>query len=120
MTKQMPNPDNGRPGCHDLAISYIKANQELHGGIALIPDLLKRQAFGLERYGTPLQAFNGTNQGLQMYEELLDGIAYAIARIEECRERRDPREIDWSIALEMTVATADLVKSILDKENVGL
>ena len=37
----------------------------------------ERRRQGIERYGTPLQAFNGRDIRMDLFQEVLDGIAYA-------------------------------------------
>jgi hypothetical protein len=49
----------------------------------VIEDLLERRRIGTERYGTPLQAFNGRNALVDFYQELLDGVQYVRQVIEE-------------------------------------
>lgn len=43
----------------------------------VIADLVKRREVGIERYGTPLQPWNGRDPVRDLYEELLDGACYA-------------------------------------------
>lgn len=42
----------------------------------VIADIEKRRALGIERYGTPLQAFNGRDAMRDLYEELIDAVLY--------------------------------------------
>ena len=51
----------------------------------VIADIERRRAVGIERYGTPLQAFNGRNALIDAYEEVLDLACYLRQRIEEER-----------------------------------
>lgn len=51
--------------------------------LAVRRDLQARVAVGIERYGTPLQAFNGRDADRDAYEETLDLIMYLAQRIEE-------------------------------------
>lgn len=39
-------------------------------------DLDEREKVGIQRYGTPLQAFNGRDALRDLYEELLDACCY--------------------------------------------
>lgn len=55
----MPVPTGG-PSMHDLVIQDLKA----------------RKQFGEERYGTVLQAHNGRDALLDLYEELMDALVY--------------------------------------------
>jgi hypothetical protein len=49
----------------------------------VIADMQARDAIGRERYGTPLQAFNGRDPLVDAYQELLDGAVYLRQAIEE-------------------------------------
>lgn len=42
----------------------------------VIADMRDRDQLGRERYGTPLQAFNGRDAMVDLYQELLDAVAY--------------------------------------------
>jgi hypothetical protein len=42
----------------------------------MIADVEARKAIGIERYGTPLQAFNGRDVLQDLYEELIDAATY--------------------------------------------
>jgi hypothetical protein len=69
--QRMPVP-NGRPSVQGMVID----------------DLTTRLRVGVERYGTPLQAFNGRDALRDAYEEALDLACYlrqAIAEREELR-----------------------------------
>ncbi len=46
-------------------------------------DLEMREILGTQRYGTPLQAYNGRDGLRDLYEELLDGACYARQLMEE-------------------------------------
>lgn len=43
---------------------------------AVIEDINERKKVGIERYGTPLQAFNGRDALLDAYEEAIDLTMY--------------------------------------------
>ena len=49
----------------------------------VIEDMKERDKVGRERYGTPLQPFNGRNSLLDWYQELLDATVYCRQAIEE-------------------------------------
>lgn len=49
----------------------------------VVDDLAQRMAHGIEKYGTPLQAFNGRQAIVDLYQELLDAACYARQIIEE-------------------------------------
>jgi len=42
----------------------------------VVADMSARNALGVERYGTPLQAFNGRKALQDVYEEALDMVVY--------------------------------------------
>jgi hypothetical protein len=46
-------------------------------------DIQERKRIGTERYGTPLQPFNGRNGLVDLYQELLDATQYIRQVIEE-------------------------------------
>lgn len=49
----------------------------------VIEDMKARDRTGRERYKTPLQAFNGRNALVDLYQEILDAAVYARQAIEE-------------------------------------
>jgi hypothetical protein len=53
----------------------------------VVGDITRRKAVGIQRYGTPLQAFNGRDALRDAYEEALDLAIYLRQVIEE-REAR--------------------------------
>jgi hypothetical protein len=46
-------------------------------------DMVARDKLGRERYGTPLQPFNGREPLIDLYQELLDAVAYCRQEIYE-------------------------------------
>lgn len=52
----------------------------------VIEDMQKRDNTGFKKYGTRLQAFNGRNSVIDIYEELLDAVVYMKQQIEEKKE----------------------------------
>jgi len=63
------------PAIIDLVIKDIGNFGESDYTI-LIPHLRDRMAFGLAKYGTPLQKSNGRDHRHDSFQELLDAIAY--------------------------------------------
>ena len=51
---------NDRPAIQDLVLA----------------DVAERKRIGIERYGTPLQGFNGRDALVDLYQELLDACVY--------------------------------------------
>lgn len=49
----------------------------------VMEDMKARNQFGIEKYGTPLQAFNGRNALKDAYEEVLDLAVYLRTAMEE-------------------------------------
>jgi hypothetical protein len=49
----------------------------------VVADMQARDAVGRERYGVPLQPHNGRDALRDLYEELLDAVAYARQAIYE-------------------------------------
>lgn len=49
----------------------------------VIEDMKERNKIGIEKYGTPLQANNGRNALVDVYQELLDAAVYIKQRIIE-------------------------------------
>lgn len=49
----------------------------------VIADFRERERVGIERYGTPLQAHNGRDAMVDLYQELQDACAYIRQKIEE-------------------------------------
>jgi hypothetical protein len=53
---------------------------------AVVADIEARKAVGIERYGTPLQAFNGRSSLRDAYEESLDLVMYLKQMQQEAHE----------------------------------
>lgn len=49
----------------------------------VIADIEERRRVGIQRYGTPLQTFNGRDALIDLYQELLDAAMYTRQLIEE-------------------------------------
>ena len=56
---------------------------------AFVNDCAERNQIGIAKYGTPLQTGNGRDCDRDLYQELLDGIAYAYQGILESLAARD-------------------------------
>jgi hypothetical protein len=69
----MPDDLRQRPGDQPLPAEGQENVQD-----ALIEHIKQRRALGVQRYGRPLQTFNGRNAVLDLLEELLDGATYAM------------------------------------------
>lgn len=53
----------------------------------VVRDLNARKEFGVAKYGTPLQAFNGRNALQDAYEEVLDLACYLKQKLEETNQQ---------------------------------
>lgn len=87
-----PLPAAGRgPLSHDLVIGSFRRS---YSGSAMLEtvcaEVEERRQLGISRYGRPLQAHNGRDALLDMYQELLDGLAYGATAITE----GTPRGVD--------------------------
>jgi hypothetical protein len=51
----------------------------------VVEDILSRKQMGIEKYGTPLQAFNNRSASQDAYEETLDLANYLKQKLEEER-----------------------------------
>lgn len=57
----------------------------------VVADMQERDRVGRERYGTPLQAHNGRDALVDLYQELLDAVVYLRQVIEERKDERAER-----------------------------
>jgi hypothetical protein len=70
---------NDQRSCHDLAIEWIEAHfDDDHAQRVLVEALRARKLFGLAKYGTALQAYNGRDPRQDAFAEALDLIVYAV------------------------------------------
>lgn len=90
MTDQhQPDPTpNVNPPCWEAVLADLRTNKRWRdqppGLVDLLAvDALERDAVGRERYGTPLQSFNGRDALRDLYEELLDASVYAMQAQQE-------------------------------------
>jgi hypothetical protein len=73
--------------------STLMGDDELAARYApVIADMEARDRLGRERYGTPLQPFNGRDALRDLYEELLDASAYAMQVSMEAPAREAQRQ----------------------------
>lgn len=74
-----PKPVPGGKSVHDRAIAdALRYGYNWLGAI-----LRSRRAFGIAKYGDPLQSGNGRNPYLDAIEELADAVAYLSQAVEE-------------------------------------
>lgn len=53
----------------------------------VLEDMEARREMGIDKYGTPLQAFNGRKPLVDLYQELLDAVVYIKQKILEDEEK---------------------------------
>jgi len=82
-----PPPEDDKPKIRVLDINVPEPPPKKNDGVAIwdlvIADMRERNRFGIEQYGTPLQAFNGRNALIDAYQEALDLVVYLRQKIEE-------------------------------------
>ena len=88
----MPTPNDGEAVWPKVieAAARLRDSATLDGNAeaaarfaSIIADMEARDRIGRERYGTPLQPFNGRDARRDMYEGLLDASAYAMQDLME-------------------------------------
>lgn len=82
MNDQPAPTTNGHPFVQDVVLNELRAYviPQLKHRARLIVDIEERKAIGIERYGTPLQPFNGRDPLVDCYQELIDAAQYAKQR----------------------------------------
>jgi hypothetical protein len=68
-----------RPGDQPLPVPNERPDVQSQ----LIEHIRGRRNLGIQRYGTPLQPFNGRDAGQDLLDELLDGATYAMQLVIE-------------------------------------
>lgn len=81
-TQPPPQKNEGRPIWLKVIADVEEAAGENHPVIA---SMRARHEMGIRKYGTPLQAHNGRNPFQDLFEEVLDALAYATQVLEEDR-----------------------------------
>jgi hypothetical protein len=87
-----------RPGDQPLPTEGQESVQD-----ALIAHIEKRKALGIQRYGRPLETFNGRNAPQDLLEELLDGATYAMQIAMEIAATQ--KRINEALAKHLTAST---------------
>lgn len=87
MDDSQPVPKPGTVGIVDWIIKEYNLEKDKDGTPwARIRDMLiQRRAFGVEKYGLPLEAHNGRNPIKDLEEEIVDGFQYCEQAIIEAR-----------------------------------
>ncbi|MEU9405669.1 hypothetical protein AB0E08_08180 [Streptomyces sp. NPDC048281] len=74
-----PLPTEGGESVQDALIQHILSHPRLGAGAhALAAKIGERRSLGIQRYGRPLQTFNGRDAVQDLMDELLDGATYAM------------------------------------------
>lgn len=92
---------------HEPCWAYLlrKRASELAGHDMLVADIQERDRSGREKYGVPLQPFNGRNPVVDLYQELLDAVVYCTQCLQEA---------------EMSVVGGDLPARAVHRERIFL
>lgn len=77
----------------------------------IVADMIARDEMGRRKYGTPLQAGNGRDALQDLYEELLDAVAYTKQAI---LERNEAKRITNGLA-ERVAAQSELLSKRAEK-----
>lgn len=86
------------PGMHDLVTEELFADRVSTERL-VAEDLAARKQFGLAKYGTLLQAFNGRDALMDAYQETLDQVVYLRQVVEEAPDAFIRRAYYESLAL---------------------
>lgn len=118
---------NDYPSMHDMVIRDLLSRDprwDLSYGTGrhirdrVTADLNDRKAFGLAKYGTVLQPFNGRDSLRDLYDELMDAAVYARARLFEAGEH----SLEWMILAEVyedVVSNLVKVRRLRDANSVA-
>lgn len=98
-TQGLPTP-NDRESIHDMMVEDAKSmfGQKTPAVLLIAERAEKRKALGIERYGTPLQAFNGRRAVVDALEEAHDLAVYLRQWVEEIEELGGTDTSDWTDA----------------------
>jgi hypothetical protein len=77
-------PPAGHPGPRDRGRAFLLEGPNVE---RIVKDLADRKEFGIRKYGTALQAFNGRRPIVDAYQEVLDAANYLKQMYEEAKER---------------------------------
>jgi hypothetical protein len=78
---------NRRPAIQDFVIADVRSFLVGKNVERIVKDLADRKEFGIRKYGTPLQAFNGRRPIVDAYQEVLDAANYLKQAYVEAKER---------------------------------
>jgi hypothetical protein len=105
----------------ELVIRYVNDNYEADDVLA---DMRERDKLGRERYGKPLAANNGRKHLVDCYQELLDGVVYLCAYLDErgidpdgMRQATNKRELTKADELALGLFK-DQIEALIDLREV--
>jgi hypothetical protein len=114
---------NDQRSCHDLAVEWIETNfDDSHEQRVLVEALRARKLFGLAKYGTTLQAFNGRDPRRDAFDEALDMIVYAVQFETEEWDRvthGEPRQATQSGAMALLAQAIDMGLTLAAVQPMG-
>ena len=104
---QAPPIPNDEPAVWPAVIGNLLANTP-QGTLALsvATDMADRDQMGFERYGTHLQPYNGRDNLLDAYQELLDASVYLKAHLLEEHDSEVARAYQSVLGLIITIKAA--------------
>jgi hypothetical protein len=70
-----PPVKNDQPAVADM-LARVMSQWGFREYALIAQDILKKKEFGVRKYGTPLQPFNGRRPLVDVYQELLDALQY--------------------------------------------
>ena len=89
LSKYEPPPkSNDLPAVWELVQADIKATLSEQQAASILKDMRDRDESGRAKYGVPLQPFNGRNQLIDAYQELLDFVVYMRTAIYEAETNK--------------------------------
>lgn len=88
-----------------------------HPGIMkqVIKDLEDRERFGIEKYGIPLQPFNGKKALVDAYQEAIDLVVYLRQKIEEDQHKKTDLMILYKWLLNKNYLTREGYQILIEK-----
>lgn len=108
-----PLPTPGRDSVIDQVLNDLSSRKFLgysHEAVGVVQGLvLRREALGIQRYGSRLMTFNGRNAGDDAFEELLDAQNYYK---QLHMETRNPRHLAWYLRVQELIL--EIAESSLD------
>jgi hypothetical protein len=112
-----PAPIQNNP-LHPAIADVVAAELISENAPRVARDVMDRKAFGMKKYGTPLQPFNGRDTLNDLYQELVDAMKYARVYLYECQYRKDAsNEADAEDAYEALKELCISIKNTMEEKN---